>query len=216
MDDAEVLDGDGNPRDRNFPLDLRVYGWNWAQDLLVKHTPLQKIETVTIDTGGREVVLPDDFYAVELMSDSYEERWWTVMKKAPGLLKFPDEETLEYWLWGNRMFLESEKDVTSTDLTLYYWAYYPEVEFSVSNDVYTWTQEQILVPRWAESALCHLATAFCFQLSSIEAADINNWRIRVDSGNPLMNPRAQQAREHLFWWNAIMDSFPPARDSEMA
>jgi hypothetical protein len=192
---------------------LRVEAWNWAQRMLCYHTPMQKNVTLEIEKGGREAILPTDFFAPEGIYDADRERWWKPMRWRPGDRRYTDEELPEFWVWGGRMFLEDEIDYDADDLTLYYWAYYPDVEYETSGDEVTYLQEQIHTPLWAELALCHLTTATCMMPGEVFSADLNQYKIRVESGTPLHNPRAESAKFHLWWWNALLDKYPPARDS---
>jgi hypothetical protein len=126
------------------------------------------------------------------------------------------EEVAEFWVWGNQLFLQDDLAVTSDDLTLYYWAYWPEVEYTVSGSDISVQQEQILTPKWAELALVHLTVATCFAPHEIFASDINEYKIKVEAGTPLHNPRAEAMMFHLNWWHVIMDKYPPARITEVA
>lgn len=201
---------------RLFPVPLRIESWNWAQRILMHHTPRQRVIAIAIETGKRQIVLPSDFFAMEGIYDTDRERWWRPMRRRPGDVRFTDEELPEFWRWADRVFLEDEISYTSDDLTLYYWAYYPEVEYTIGGDgTITCTQEQICVPSWVELAMCHLTAATCMIPGEIFASDINQYKIRIESGTPLHNPRAQSADFHLAWWNALIDKFPPARGTVM-
>jgi len=210
LDDAERAGAT-----RLFPVPLRVEAWNWAQSILTHHTPRERLAILTIETGKRQAVLPSDFLAMEGIYDADRERWWRPMRRRPGDVRYTDEELPEFWTWSNQVFLEDEISYTAGDLTLYYWAYYPDVEYTVAGDTITYTQEQVYTPMWAELAMCHLVTATCMMPGEVFASDINQYKIRIESGTPLHNPRAQSADFHLTWWNTLMDKFPPARDAVM-
>jgi hypothetical protein len=218
MEDQLDTDASGDAKARRFPLPTRIYSWNWAQLVLVHHTPRQRSMTLEIDTDERSAVLPDDFFEVMGIYDSYEEYWWRRMSVQPGDYRDTDSDLPEYWIWDGKMLLERDIDIGSTDLTLYYWAYYPDVEFEVGTsegeenpEDITYTQETVYTPRWAESAMLHLCTAFCWQPLSIEASDINEWRIEVDAGTPMHNPRQSAAWDHYRWWNELLGRISPAR-----
>ncbi len=211
LDDALRTDAAGDPRDRLFPVPLRVDAWNWAQDVLVHHTPLAKSMTLVVNEGQREAVLPDDFFAVSRIYDSDQERFWRPAHFAPGDIRYADEELPEYWVMGNKLYIEDTLEYDQEDLTLYYWAYYPPVECTYTdNEITTTPQGVVRTPRWAELALVHLTTATCLMPMEIFAADLNQYKIRVESGTPLHNPRAQSANFHYQWWNMLMDRVPPA------
>lgn len=200
---------------RLFPVPLRIEAWNWAQRILTCHTPRQRTTILTIDTGKRQAVLPSDFLAMEGIYDADRECWWRPMRRNPGDIRYTDEELPEFWTWANQVFLEDEISYTAGDLRLYYWAYYPEVEYKLDGDTVTYTQEQIHTPLWAELALCHLTTATCMMPGEVFAADINQYKIRIEAGTPLHNPRAESSKFHLEWWNSLIDKFSPARGSIM-
>jgi len=203
LDDAERTGAS-----RTYPVALRVEAWNWAQRVLVHHTPRQRSMVLEIETGQRGGILPEDFYAMHGIYDSDREQWWHIIDTfKPGDIRYTDDDVPECWFWGDELFLEDEISYGSTDLTLYYWAYWPEVELVDS----LYEQEQIYVPRWAELALVHLTTATALMPMELFAADINEYKIRVDSGTPLHNPRAEAADFHLKWWHRLLDLFPPAR-----
>lgn len=204
----------GEIRDRTYPLPLRVYAWNWSQDLLCQHTPRQRSMTLEIDTGEYKALLPDDFIDVHGVYDEEDEVWWLQMQVEPGQRRYVDEETREYWFWGGEMRLQKDISYDDDRLTMYYWAYYPKVEFERttedSDENLRYIQPYIYTPRWAEGAMLHLVAAYCLQPQAIEAADINEYKIEIEAGTPLHNPRAQQAREHLWWWNTILDRVNPS------
>jgi len=212
-DDALREDAGGEAEARTFPLPLRIDGWNWAQRILVQHTPRQRSVTLEVDTDGRSAVLPDDFFEVYRIYDSEEEYWWRQMSSEPGQYRDPDSDLPEYWVWGDRMYLERDLDHGDDHLTLYYWAYYPDVEYAVgdTDEDITYQQETVYTPRWAESAMLHLTIAYCWQPGSVQASDINEWKIQVDAGTPMHNPRQAAAWDHYRWWTELMSQVSPAR-----
>jgi len=187
-------------------LPLRIEAWNWAQRVFVHHTPLQQYATLSFLAGGRSALLPEDYYAIDGIYDSTEERWWKPMRRRPGDIRYVDDEVLEYWVWADKIILENEYTVGATDLTLYYWAYYPDVTYNVE----TVGEDVLMTPRWAELALAHLTTANIMQPMEVFASDINQYKIRIESGNPEHNPRAQSALYHLNWYNMLLSLHPPA------
>jgi len=216
---GDSIEASENDSDRTFPEILRIESWNWAQNLFCAHTPLARQTHLNIEEGGREALLPPDFYKVEGLYDADNSRWWWPMRRRPGDVREADDDVQEFWIRGDRMFLESEIEYTDNELTLHYWAYYPKVEYvGVLNEPdegspYTTPdvrKDSILTPQWAELALCHLTSANCHQPGSITASDINQWDIAIDSGTPMMNPRAEQAKLNLWWYDTIINRFSPA------
>ena len=213
LDDAPRYNAAGELTPPLFEEPLRIESWNWAQRVLVHHTPRARTMTLVLETGGREAVLPEDFYALQGLYDASNERWWRPVDWEPGNVRYADDDSERYWVFAGRLYLEDTVDVDSTDLTLYYWAYYPDVEYTTDDDgkVDTYKQDRIHTPFWAEPALGHLTACNCEFPKEIFAADINQYKIRVDSGNPLQNPRQQSALHHLDMWNRLIGLFPPVR-----
>ncbi len=206
--------GDGLPaeegQERTFPLPLRVDAWNWAQKYFANHTPREREAVLEIGEGGRQASLPDDFLAVRGVYDQQEGHWWYELPIRAGDFRPADSDAPEYWIWSSSMHLE--RDVGSEDLTLYYWAYYPEIEFIVGedNEDITYEQGDVYTPHWAELPLCYLTTAIAWHPGIVLASDINQWRIKVDSGTPMHNPREAAAREALWWYNRLLSEIQPA------
>ena len=213
LDDAPRYSAAGERVNPLFLEQLRIECWNWAQRIFVNHTPRARSVTLTIETGEREAVLPEDFLHMQGIYDADNERWWSPVSWEPGAIRYTDDDLELYWIFGNRLYLESNIDTGSTDLTMHYWADYPDVEYVLDNDdnVDYYTQEVIYTPPWAELPLAHLCTATCLIPGEVFASDINQYKIRVDSGNPLHNPREQSARFHLDMYNRLVDLFPPTR-----
>jgi hypothetical protein len=197
---------------RRFPLPTRLMAWNWAQKYFVNHTPREQSATLSIGTGGRQASLPDDFLAVKGIYDSGDEYWWREMEIKPGDYRHTDSDVPEFWIWGDTMYLE--RGMTgSTDLTLYYWAYYPSITYTIgaNDEAITYLSETIYTPSWAELPLCYLTTAICWHPGVVLASDINEWRIMVDAGTPMHNPRQAAAREALWWYNHLLGMVHPSR-----
>jgi len=216
---GDSIEDDEVDSDRTFPEILRIESWNWAQNLFCAHTPMARRTPLRIEEGGREALLPPDFYEIEGVYDAENSRWWWPMRRRPGDVREVDDDVLEFWIRGDRMFLESEIAYSNNDITLHYWAYYPSVEYvevTIEPDegdpyiIPDVRKDSVLTPQWAETALFHLAAANCLQPSSIVASDINQWDIKIDSGTPLMNPRGDQAKRHLWWYDTIVNRYPPA------
>lgn len=198
---------------RLFPENLRIEGWNWAQRLLCQHTPRQRKVVATVDTGNRSVLLPSDFFAIEGLYDAGNSRWWWPMHRRPGDVRYDDDNVLEFWVWDDKLFLESDVDYETPDLELLYWAYYPDVEYTEDGGDVTVTQKQIYTPHWAELALLHMTVASCMVPHEVFSSDISQYKIRVESGSPMDNPRMQSAQWHLQMYERLIDKCPPAKFS---
>jgi hypothetical protein len=191
----------------------RVDSWNWAQRFLAWHTPRERETEVTIGSDLRSGLLPDDFLGVYGILDRGTNAW---MGKQPrpvgGGVHYEEDSQSNYWVWGSTLMFGQDFTATSTDALLYYWAYWPEIEYELTDAVaetYTVVSDEIIVPPWAILPLCHLTAATLLQPGALEAARARQWNIMVDSGTPVHNVRAQQAREHLWWWNQLMGQVVP-------
>lgn len=206
----DELDEEDEESSKTYSLPQRIDAWNWSQRLLALHSPRQRESELTADAGKRSAILPPDFLAVWRIYDSDRQRWLRQMENpGAGAVRYVDDELAQFWVWGSQLKFERTVEIGSSDLTLYYWAYWPEIEYKLSDDDYIILANEILVPAWSVLALCHLTAATCLQPGALQAARIRQWNIRVDSGRPTDNSRAQQAREHLWWWHAILNGVPP-------
>lgn len=194
----------------NYPPAHRVAAWNWAQRMLCYHTPRTRSTTLVIDSDGRSAILPSDFLGMWRVYDAETERWLRRMPmQIESGIRYQDAEMGQWWVWGGCLYLEMTKTVGSTDLTMYYYAYYPEIVIEELDGDTFHVESKILTPPWAELALCHLTAATLLVPGSLEAARLRQWNIRIDSGTPLQNSRAMQAREHLWWWKALLGVVKP-------
>lgn len=207
------LDDDNNTE---YSLAQRVDGWNASQRLFAaQHTPRERITSFILRADGRSAELPEDFLSISGIYDADESEWWQSAKYPTRASYRSDDEDLNlWWIWGNVLYFERDVE-SSDDLRLYYWAYWPDLEVETVASVSTEVQGDILVPRWAEFPVAHLCAAYCLMPGAIEAARLRQWGMANDSGNPLHNSRAQQAREHLWWWDELLRRVQPVDFHEM-
>jgi len=201
----------GEDYSATYPERQRLLAWHDAQRLLVWHTPRQRSSVLVIDEGLRSAILPPDFLDAYRIYDADQQRWMVRNHlQHEGGTRYDDDDLGAFWLWGNVLILDMEIDVDSQDYTMYYWAYWPEVVYDVDDTTgeVTVHDGRILAPPWAILPLCHLTAATCLQPGALQAAEIRTWNIRVDSGTPIQNSRAAQAKEHWLWWNMLLGSVP--------
>ena len=198
-----------------WSLALRIESWNWAQRHFVHHTPRRRVADVVVDNDGRSTVLPHDFLFAEGLWDAGNERWWYPIESGrPGAKEYGSLDILEFWVWGERLFLEKSLQPGYSDLKLYYFAYWPDVEYEEAEDgtIY-FTQQDVLVPKWAELPLCHLTIASCMVPGEIFASDLNQYKMRIEAGNPLQNPREKSAAWHYQTYLDLISEFPEVKRS---
>lgn len=208
--------GDSIERDTDsltYSVPLRVAAWNWAQDVLCYYAPYPKSMTLSVGDDGRTGILPSDFFDVDMLYDADEERWWRLMTRKPGDFRPTDDDVLEFWVFGRQMFLEKDVGSDEDDLTLYYWAYYPPIEYELQSDgeTYHYPQDTVYVPRWAELAVMHLTAYSCLTPGSVESADLSQFKIEFESGTPIHNPRLMAADWHIKQFHHLVHLFPRAR-----
>ena len=194
----------------DYGLQHRVDGWNLSQRMLaVQHTPRERTTTLLPEDDGRSAALPADFLAVKALYDAEASRWWQSLKlPREGAYRSAEESNRVYWVHGRTLYLE--QDVDENNIDLLYYAYWPDMETETLDGTLAVTNgEEVMIPLWAELPCLHLTAAYVLQPGAIQAADIRQWNISVDSGNPLHNVRAAQAREHLWWWDMCLGRVPP-------
>lgn len=202
------LDDEGGT---NYSVPLRVWAWNAAQRVLaVHHTPREKTTSLTMESGERSAVLPPDFIAVWKIYDSDQQRWYSEYRPGATYKRSTDSELGQYWVWGNKLYFEKSIDVSNTDHTMYYAAYWPDITYQVVDSEYAYTDDEVIIPDWAELPVTHLTAATCLQPGALEAAKDRNYNLSViDSGTPIQNARAVQAREHVWWWTMLLGMVRP-------
>jgi hypothetical protein len=203
----------GADRVRIYTIPMRVAAWNWAQRFLaIAHTPRQLRAEVTADSDGRSVIVPADFLGVWRIYDEDQSRWMHHMPPPEGgQVYYNSDEICQYWSWGSTITLDKTVSLSGSGLVLYYVAYWPEIAVELQSDeeTYICTSGAIVLPPWTILPVLHLTAATLMMPGAIEAARTRQWNIRVDSGTPTDNVRAQQAREHLRWWNNLLALVPP-------
>lgn len=207
-------DGDGT---YTYDQPMRIASWNWSQRLVALHTPRSREGKLAVEADERSAVLPGDFLSVHRIYDAGTARWMRPMRKpVPGVVRSDSAELSQYWVWGGVLHFERTVDLGDTDITLYYYAYWPEVEYETVDSVVTTVQDEVLLHPWAILPCCHLTAANLLVPGAIQAARIRNWNIRIDSGVPTDNVRATQAREHLFWYEKLMAMVVPTQWRDQA
>jgi len=210
LKDMQVT-GTGEARDRTYTQPQRISAWNWAQRLLAQHTPQEKTVLPTVDADSRSAILPPDCLGIRRIYDADEERWMRPMPSSAiraGSIRYEDDELAQYYLWSGKLYFMQSFE-TAHSLTMYYWAYWPEVMYEVVDEEIILTHNSIYTPPWAELALCHLTAASCLIPGAIDAAVQRQYNIRIDSGTPLDNSRAAMAHEHVWWWDYLIGKVPP-------
>ncbi len=188
-------------------LPLRIAAWNWAQRVFAQHTAREREAGVTIEADRMSASMPADFLQIASLYDPGTLKFWVPAHFQNGGYRAVLADMPLYWTWGNTLHLE--KPVSQgKDLTLFYYAYWPDVETEIVDGSLTVTQARVFVPDWSLLPLLHLAAANVLQPMAIQSSRNREYNIMIDSGKPTDNARSQQAREHYWWWNELMGKFP--------
>ncbi len=197
---------EGEPK-YSYPVPLRVVAWNWAQRVFSAHTAMQKRDVLVLEGDRRSAVLPDGLLQVKLVYEESALKTYIPLNLVQGG-RHDNFLAQAYWLWGGRIYF-GQAVSASAALVMQYTALWPDVEFMLQDSACVITQPEVLIPEWAEPALCHLTAASVLQPSAIAAAIARNYNTRIDSGTPDDNARRSQAWEHWKWYQALVSAFPP-------
>lgn len=200
-----------------FPLELRIDAWNWAQSLFCNHTARECSTMLKIEADGRTAQCPDDFKFMGMIYDKNGElapdyrNVYTRREFVEGGLRM---DTLNYnwsyWIWAGLIHFDKPQS-NNIAYAMDYFAAWPDLTYDGydANGNIVMVQDKVYVPKWAELPLAHLAAATCLMPGSISAAMANEFRIRIDAGTPLDNPREQEARSHAWWYDYLLGKVPP-------
>ncbi len=198
---------EGGETKYQFPLPLRIIGWNWAQGVFQTHTMREMTTRLSVAEGGRSAVLPSDYLLMALVYDRNNERTYIRRTFAEGGFRNELGDNFAYWTWGGK--LRFDRPVTE-QVDIEYYASWPKITYNLNNEgKVVYVQGDVLVPEWSHFALAHLTAAVVLQPPAITAAMSNEYKIKIDSGTPLDNPREQQARAHMWWYNDLIGNFQP-------
>ena len=197
--------GDEGASSHSVPL--RVAAWNWAQRILAQHTAREREQEIVVEANQLNAALPADLLQLASLYDPGRTKFWAPAHFQNGGYRGVASEMPLYWTWGN--ILRLEKPVSQDRaLILFYYAYWPDIEAETIEGQLVIRQAQVLVPDWSVLPLLHLTAGNVLQPMALQSARNREYNIMIDSGKPTDNTRAQQAREHYWWWNELMGKFP--------
>ncbi len=204
-----MLEEAGNPdptsKKAEFPVVGRITAWNWAQDIFSTHTAAQKV--VNLLVTGRSAEAPADLVDLSMIHDVTNGVFYSRAEFHYGGVRLTTSQSNSYWKWGNTLYFEKTLK-PSDNLVLYYWAKWPRITYTVNDDSkIVITQPEISIPEWAELPLVHLTCATLMVPKAIQEAINADYKIRIDL--PVGEPRAMQAREHLWWYHELMGKHAP-------
>jgi hypothetical protein len=200
-----------------FPMELRIDAWNWAQAIFSNHTLRERSTLLQIQQDGRTAKIPDDLRYVGMIYDKngelapdYRNVYTRRGFQEGGLRMDTLNYNWAYWTWDGLFHFDKPMSISNNlAIAMDYFADWPDVTYDYdANGALYYIQDTIFVPKWAELPLAHLTAATCLMPGSISAAMANEFRIRIDAGSPLDNPREQEARSHAWWYEHLISKIP--------
>lgn len=187
IDDNELFD-----ESRDMPL--VVDGIASALDAILPWVPKKAI--ATIPSGTEVYVLPDDVYDVEAVFDKNAGIIIPMLQLEPG-----DVFLSDYWLSfpsGSLTF----NAALANDCILHYLTYWdkPETEQDLTGDFEP--------PAVCMTPITYYAAAYVLLPSSVQSAEIRQFNVKADSGNPEHNPIEQSVKFLLALFRQGMDAIP--------
>lgn len=167
--------------------DDRMLFWNMAQDYFAaSHTAKQQKYVFAASGSSADITMPDDYIELYAVFSKEENLLLEPHDLVPGMswesasTTDPDYEPHGYIEWPYatvHLFHVPAADVEAVEI--WYFAQYGAVSGSSST---------IEPPRWAHEALLCYAAAMSFLPKLADASFLNEYKTRVDSGNPVQNP----------------------------
>ncbi|KRT69454.1 MAG: hypothetical protein XU15_C0011G0136 [candidate division NC10 bacterium CSP1-5] len=187
---------------------MRIAAWNWAQDAFCAHTAREREQSLVIREGGRLADLPVDFFEMGMIYDPANSKIWAKRRFQEDGYRSETDQELAFWVWGNVLHLETPS--SNRELVLHYYATWPAIEYRLDGDGNVLVvQPEIYIPMWAEHPLSFLAGAFILQPQAVASSMNREYNIKLDSGTPVDNSRAAQAREMWNWYKNLIALHPP-------
>lgn len=159
--------------------------------------------TVFQNATGTTFTLPENLYDVEPLADSgliYFRQQSDGAKTylAPSLYPTEKKGELLFTTWGNSLTL-SEAPPSGTDLYIFHFAYYTDPVLST---------DPVGIPNWAYPAFSLLMAAYSLTPVSVQSANISQWKVKSDSGNPEHNALRAQQRSFFEQYELELSRYP--------
>lgn len=181
--------------DESRDMDLVVDGIAAAHDAILPWIP--KKAQVTIPAGTEVYTLPDGVYDIEGVMDDTTKEVIAQLLLEPGSV---NRET--YWLpfpEGSITFSEE----LSNDCVMYYLTYWDKpIEPEDLDD------SDMEPPDMCLSPMVYFSTAYVLMPDSVQSAEIRQFNVKADSGNPEHNPIEKMVRFLLTMFRQDMDALP--------
>ena len=192
-----------DPDNSTYSEELIWDGVVSALDAVMPYIPQFAFDTLTAGSGGDVFQLPDDLYAIQAVRVKESGVYLPKATMAPSSVKSSAEEDND-WLDYPTGYLSLSVALDEGDeLELFYFSYWPKP--ATETDL----TFQITVPDVAYEGLMLYAASHCLMSRAVSAANIRQFNLREDSGNPEHNPIKEmgEAYRHLFYQE--MKTMPP-------
>ena len=183
----------------------RIEFWNLAQDFFAaNHTAKQQKYVFAASGSSADIAMPDDYIEVYAVYDEEENILLEPHELVPGM-SWDRAESSDYRPYGYiewpyatvHLFQTPSANVEA--LEIWYWAQYEPV---VDNE------SVIEVPKWAHEALLCYAVAASFLPKLADASFLNEYKTKVDSGNPMQNPLLEAHNTFLKRYEYLLKDRP--------
>jgi hypothetical protein len=171
------------------------------------HTALKQTATFNGDGTTRDFVLPADYISIYSVYVEQEEMFYEPISDIPGaawdIEPDPGSSVRPYsyqeWPEGTlHLTFAPPTFVDGNALVVRYFGSYPEFGDSDGPSQ----------PVWANDAVLSLAVASSYVASLSDMSFLNEFRTRVDSGNPMHNPIIQAYDKMIERYNWLLSSHP--------
>jgi hypothetical protein len=204
--DAELVDMLGDAISSS--AEERMRWFNRAQQHFAQWHTARMLDTDYAGDGvTQDFTLPSDYIQIYSVYSQDREMLLEPLDEIPGArwdTEAGSADTVRpqaYIIWpqGNlHVFHVPPTDSDGAGLRVKYWAYWPDV---------TDDDDVILPPLWAHEALLTYAVARSYIPAMSDATFLNEFKTRVDSGNPVQNPMIQAHKRLLAHYEWLLKDF---------
>ena len=165
----------------------------WALDIFaIGHTAVERMHTATVLAGG-DIEMPTDMLFVKGLYSVSDKLYLRPFYARPEV-----GDTGKAWYSWPRTLLHTYGVEGQIDVE--YYAYHSRIDADDATE--------IEVPQWAVPAIVWLTMANILIPSSVSAANLAQYKIKVDSGNPEDNPMLLQVKHFISQYEWLIAQHP--------
>lgn len=187
----------------------RMRWFNRAQQhFALWHTARMLDTDFSGDGATQDFTLPSDYIQIYSVYSEDRQMLLEPLDEIPGArwdsAVDPSESVrpFAYIVWPEdtlHVFQAPPTDSDVAGLRIKYWAHWPDVSADA---------DTILSPLWAHEALLTYSVARSYIPAMSDATFLNEFKTRVDSGNPTQNPMIQSHKRLLEHYEWLLKDFP--------